>query len=357
MKLNLDYKRIALHILFWLSIYVAFNTYSVLLLGESFKNIFTLNLFELPTDMLGVYVVLYFLLPRFLFKRRYVEFILYLIVFIFVLVFFITIPIEYYVIKELKNSTEEIDVVEFAKFRGILALVVKLMIIGIAVAIKLTNVWLKNLKKRQKIEKDKLEVEIKLREAELKLLRAQIHPHFLFNTLNNLYGLTLEKSDKAPELVLKISNLLDYMLYRCNTPKVLLIKEIEHIRNYIELEEIRYDDRLKINFDVEGDISDQKIIPLLLIPFVENSFKHGVSKELTDSFIDIKIAVKENELSFIIKNSNQQKDTKPDSDIPSGIGLKNVKQRLEMIYAGNYSIDIITDDNTYTVSLFIKGEF
>ena len=222
MKFNIDFKRISLHILFWVTIYAVFNAYSVLLLGEDFKQIFTLNLFELPTDMLGVYVVLYFLIPRFLFKNKYTQFILYLIIFILVLVFLITIPIEYYVIKGFVKSKEDIDVVEFAKFRGILALVVKLMIIGIAVAIKLTNVWLKNLKKRQKIEKDKLEVEIKLKEAELKLLRAQIHPHFLFNTLNNLYGLTLEKSDKAPEVVLKISDLLDYMLYRCNTPKVLL---------------------------------------------------------------------------------------------------------------------------------------
>ncbi len=351
MNLKIDYKRIALHLLFWVTIYVVFNAYSVLILGEDLKKIFTLNLYEFPTDILGVYFTLYVLVPFFLLRKRYIQFIAFILVFVLILVFLITIPIEYYVVKGFHNKSPDIDFVEFAKYRGILALVVKLMIIGIAVAIKLTNIWLKNLKKRQKIEKDKYEVELKLKEAELKLLKAQIHPHFLFNTLNNLYGLTLEKSDKAPEVVLKISDLLDYMLYRCNTPKVLLSKEIEHIKNYLELERIRYDDSLKINFKIEGDVDNQKIIPLLLLPFIENSFKHGISKELTNSYINIKIIIKDNKLNFYIANSKTEETNKPVLNVPTGIGLNNVRQRLEIAYAGNYKINIASDKNEYSVKL------
>ncbi len=129
-----------------------------------------------------------------------------------------------------------------------------------------------------KLEKNALTTELKLKEAELKLLKAQIHPHFLFNTLNNLYGLTLEKSDEAPDLVLRLSDILDYILYRCDEKYVPLTEEINMIKNYLEIEKIRYSEKLSLETNFPDKTSAFKIAPLILLPFIENAFKHGVSK-------------------------------------------------------------------------------
>ena len=139
--------------------------------------------------------------------------------------------------------------------------------------------------------------------AELQLLKAQVHPHFLFNTLNNIYSFTLNKSPLAGELVLKLSDTLNYMINDCEAPLVSLEKELKMIEDYIGLEKVRYGDRLSMTLEIKGDCQNKLIAPLLLIPFVENSFKHGSSKMLQHSWIKLKIVIKENVLYMDLNNS------------------------------------------------------
>jgi LytS/YehU family sensor histidine kinase len=205
-------------------------------------------------------------------------------------------------------------------------------------------------KENTRLEKIQLETELKLRESELKLLRAQVHPHFLFNTLNNLYGLTLEKSDLAPELVLKLSDLMDYMLYKCNKPKVPLKSELEHLRNYIEIERIRYGEKLKIDFEIEGDWEQLEIAPMLLLAFFENAFKHGASKSIENPFVKIIVRIQEQHFQLSITNSRNPA-AHNNEEYTQGIGLKNVKKRLQLIYPQKHKLQILPMEATYKAEL------
>ena len=185
--------------------------------------------------------------------------------------------------------------------------------------------------------------------AELTALKHQLNPHFLFNTLNNLYALALKKADEAPEIIEKLSDILDYMLYRCNDTFVLLQKEIELVENYLSLEKVRYGKRVQISFEKDMD-KDVKIAPLLLLTFIENAFKHGVSQELKEAFITIKINLEGDQILFNIENS------KPNASVEENkaehrIGLKNIKKQLELLYTDNYFLDIENTKDSYTVIL------
>ena len=189
-----------------------------------------------------------------------------------------------------------------------------------------------------------MKTELKLRESELKLLKSQIHPHFLFNTLNNLYGLTLEKSDMAPELVLKLADLMDYMLYKCNKSKVRLKDELEHLKNYVEIEGMRYGKKVRIDFEIEGEADRLEIAPMLLLAFFENSFKHGVSKSINKPFVRINIQIKRSIFNLNILNSHNRAAEK-NEDYTQGIGLKNVQKRLQLIYPEKYQLRITPEMN------------
>ncbi|WP_299120694.1 histidine kinase [uncultured Winogradskyella sp.] len=184
--------------------------------------------------------------------------------------------------------------------------------------------------------------------AELTALKHQLNPHFLFNTLNNLYALALKKSDQTPEVIEKLSDMLDYMLYRTNETFVSLQKEIELIENYLSLEKVRYGKRVKISF--ENTIKeDVKIAPLLLLTFIENAFKHGVSQELKKAYITIVITVENNQILFSIENSKSKTPIEKGNE--ECIGLKNVKKQLELLYSGNYNLEVIDKTESYKVIL------
>jgi len=194
-----------------------------------------------------------------------------------------------------------------------------------------------------------LDTQLQVKEQELQYLKMQIHPHFLFNTLNTIYGHAIKQSQHTPDLILKLSNLLDYILYQVNKPKVSLKEEIMHIREYIELEKIRFQDSLKVEFyncDVDPSI---QIAPMMLIPFVENAFKHG---SVVDGFlrIEINISLKENLLDFSVRNSFLNHD---ESNHENGIGLKNLRKRLELNYPNNFELNKELKNNWYSVNLSI----
>ena len=175
----------------------------------------------------------------------------------------------------------------------------------------------------------------------------QIHPHFLFNTLNTLYGFALRKSEKAPEMILKLSNLLDYILYQVDKPLVLLQDEINHIENYISLEKIRFQDILQNNFNKNLINNKLEIAPMLLLPFVENAFKHGTQVDGVVK-VNINLKVDENELKFTVENSTKNKEGSK-----NGIGLENIKKRLEMLYQKRYFLEIEQEEELFKVHLII----
>ncbi len=201
-------------------------------------------------------------------------------------------------------------------------------------------------------QKQKSELLARTKTSELALLRTQINPHFLFNTLNNLYSLVYKKSDEAPSMVMKLSDIMRYMLYDSNSDKVLMEKEIEYLESFIELNTLRMKEGRFVTFDIEGDTQSKMIPPMLLVPFVENAFKHG-RKNYKLPGITITLLIAGNRLEFDIRNYIP---TGPpmNKDKQGGIGLDNVKKRLDMIYPGTYSLEIEQNSEEYHVHLMIE---
>ena len=187
-------------------------------------------------------------------------------------------------------------------------------------------------------------------DMELLALKAQVNPHFFFNTLNSIYSLSLDKDDRLPSTVLQLSGIMRYYLYESKDDHVSLEKEVKILKDYIELQRIRSSDNLEIKLNINGDLSNKKISPLLLITFVENAFKHGAKGESGNSFIHLDIATKENELYFTVKNN---KGTVDEIDLKefNGIGLENVRRRLALLYPGKHQLTIKEEENSFTVEL------
>lgn len=217
---------------------------------------------------------------------------------------------------------------------------------GLAVSIKLLKKWWLKQKEAAQASKEKIS-------AELQLLKAQVHPHFLFNSLNNIYSFALEGSAKAPEMIQKLSGLLHYMIYECKLPQVPLEKELNMLDDYISLEKIRYGEPLRIEMHMHLDRCHHMIAPLLLIPFVENSFKHGTSKMLADPYVLLTVTVKEGILYFNLTNSKPSGLEEISFNSNCGIGLKNVKKRLDLLYPGKHELQIINHESSYSVWLKI----
>lgn len=186
--------------------------------------------------------------------------------------------------------------------------------------------------------------------AELQLLKAQVHPHFLVKTLNNIYSFSLEHSPKTPEMILKLSSLLSYMLYDCKTEEVRLEKEIEIMKNYIDLEKERYGNKIDVSWSVEGETKDKFIAPLLLLPLLENAFKHGTSEQIEKSWLSVDISVKHQALRYKVVNSKDE-SVRYDN---TGTGINNVRKRLEFLYPGNYELKINDEGNFFVVSILVK---
>ncbi|MBI2729622.1 MAG: histidine kinase, partial [Sphingobacteriales bacterium] len=203
--------------------------------------------------------------------------------------------------------------------------------------------------------KEQLQNDLLAREnanAELQLLKAQVHPHFLFNTLNNIYSFTLNQSPEAPALVNKLSDTLQYMITDCKTDWVPLQKEIKMLEDYIGLEKVRYGDRLEMWVDIQGDANNKLIAPLIMIPFVENCFKHGTSMMRGKQWMQLTITIKENQLHFQLTNSNPPEPVHTKNK--RGIGLQNVKKRLALLYPGKHQLDISSAEGVFSVHLQLE---
>jgi sensor histidine kinase YesM len=334
------------HTIFW------FSSISLLtLIFYFYDENFSFNLVEksIVTNLffaIGVYINLLFLIPKFLKQKKYIFYIFWLIVLITV----ISATLQLLFIYPLRNLP---GISGFNRFNLNLHSAYffsTLLFIVVTSFLKLIKDWLSlqdiNLK-LAKIEQQKLE-------AELKTLKGQLNPHFLFNSLNNIYSLALINSNKVPELILKLSDLMRHIIYESKENYISIEKELEFVNNFIALQRIRISDQNKIRYNVVGNIPSAKIAPLLFEPFIDNAFKHGLPGTGNSDFINITFNfIDRNKITFEIENNYEEMFIQKHSN--SGIGLNNVKKRLKLLYQpDDFKLIILKKDNIHRVFLELK---
>jgi two-component system, LytTR family, sensor kinase len=290
------------------------------------------------------FYTLYFCLP-FLFKFRYKIFSVLGILLIFALTTCYRVPIDYFFWKYIIVLPEKDLVMQSAwvwnEFRMV-------FITGIySILIHFMISWFDS-------QKLKAELINQTKTSELALLRSQLNPHFLFNTLNNIYSLVYNKSDNAPEAVMKLSSIMRYTLYDSNTDKVKLEKEIEYLKSFIELQQLRFKAENFVKFDIIGNIERHTIAPMVFISFVENAFKHG-NKKVQSPGIIITLTVNNERIIFEVMNY-MVSDEKTNKDIFGGIGLQNIQRRLELLYKEKHKLTINQPENQFIVKLEIDNQ-
>lgn len=246
----------------------------------------------------------------------------------------------YFVPKRFTNETQKLPIY-FPIIRSF-----SMVVLGDFISITL----LLAMELKTKAENEKLLKEEKLG-TEIKLLKAQINPHFIFNALNNIYSLTYTKSETAPESVLKLSEMLRYVFYDCSEDHVKLGAEIEYISNFIAFQQMKSEHKQKIQFDYSGAKTDLDIAPMLFIPFIENAFKYSKVEEYIDAYVQINLIIRDKVLNFNIKNSVPYHGKVFSGN---GLGINNVRQRLELLYHNRYKLDIIDKKSTFQIDLKIE---
>ena len=341
--LPFNWKRLRWHILFWLLVVA----YQIIYFGRLTNEYFDTFLAFIPTfpfDMLATYFSVYFLLPRFLLRKKYFLFALWLILFSIPIIF-IELVIGYYIQGPLLIPNLELDMSFFRLDRFVNVFISIYSITLLATAIKLIKLWFNYQQEKTLLKTQSLT-------SELALLRSQINPHFLFNTLNNIDSLVSINPEKASNSIIKLSEIMRYMLYDANVDFVPLDKEIEYLESFVSLQQLRLKNQKFIDFKVDGDIKNKKIPPMLIIPFVENAFKHG-RKNVKAPGVIIDIKISSNTYIFEIVNYVSASGTQ-EKDAIGGIGLQNNKRRLELLYKDKYELDVSVVDNRYRVLLKIS---
>ncbi len=328
------------HFLFW----IAYFIFNVIRWGSYFNDYWyslKSNLVEFPLHLIIVYVNIYYLIPNYLLRKKYSTYIFLLILSLGVH-YLIRSGLNYWLVTENIWPEAQGENQPYG-FNHIIAVTLgELYVLGITSSIKFSVDFILERNKTQQLK----ELHYK---TELQYLKAQIQPHFFFNTLNSLYALILRKSSKASEVVLKLSEFMGYIIYDANKKEVFLLQEIRYIDNYIELENIRYGELINTEVTIIGNIDTVKVTPLLFLPFIENAFKHGYKNE---GVMDLKVNFEVNEETLIFTSENNYNPLESKKS-KNGIGIKNVVRRLALLYAENYSLDINTTNETYTVTLKI----
>ncbi len=330
--------RIALHLLFWLCAWFFFFFYYK---RYSEVNIYTFiaSLINLIVAVATVYTFNDYLIPKILLKNKQKKFIAFAFVAI-VMFFYVQLLLTLFLVVKLLYAEQRL----FPEMIDVMMLFFNMFfVVFVAIAIKFYKRWSEKDYREQKVQKEKVE-------AELQMLKTQINPHFLFNTLNSIYVLAMKKSEQTANIVMKLSDILDYILYRINAPQIAIFNEIRIVENYIELEKIRFTNRVNLSFASNITSKDLQIPPMLIIPFVENAFKHGVAKSMKKSWIKIVIEETGEMLNIEVSNSKSQNPVKSKT---GGIGLVNVKKRLDLLFNDYYKLAISEKDNRYEVFLSI----
>ena len=351
--------RIRRHVAFWVFWWLTQGVlYSVI--GYSGKPPYNLRLldsmFESMAYMIAhislAYALMYFVIPRFLLKQKYGLTALWVLICflgaaaISVILSATIIPvIQHWILGDIENgralrlrATIRPHLALMAGLRG------GITIGGIAASIKLMKHWYVKEQRNLQLQKENAE-------SQLQLLKAQVHPHFLFNTLNNIYSHTQNTAPVASQLVMGLSDLLRFMLYECNQPQVPLAKELKMIEDYISLEQIRYDDHLDVHVDLPANTDNLAIAPLLLLPLVENCFKHGTSHMLEQPWLSLQVTLENKRMYVKLMNG---KAGEVSNNNHKGIGILNVRKRLALIYPGRHELTITDEEEVFIVNLWLQ---
>ena len=352
--------RIRRHLLFWLFWWFYFATmHAANPMGNPkiayFQNLpFTLteSIVILVPHVVITYYMLYFVMVKFILKNRYWQAFLWAIPGWFVTVLFSLYLVNnvnaqilsFFLPERYMQNAQRLPSVSF--FMSLMNVSKgALTVAAMAVAIKFIKHWYQKEERNQQLQKQNAE-------AQLRLLTAQVHPHFLFNTLNNIYSQTQTESPKGSAMIMELSDLLRYILTEGNKPAVPLRKELDMIVNYIELERIRYGNKLDLHLSLPEETATLGIAPLLLLPFVENCFKHGASKFLKSPWVNLKIEVAE--YTLIMKLMNGKDDSQPSAYRTTGTGVDNVRQRLALLYPDRHQLEIINEEDVFIVNLRLE---
>ncbi|MEZ5058076.1 MAG: histidine kinase [Saprospiraceae bacterium] len=319
------------HLAFWIFIYLD-EILSLVYLTPQIES-FHLVLFEIPADMALVYVNLYFLIPLFLIKRNIWEYLA-----LTLLTIYLNVGLMMYLYFDWACLDCDFLSESVSFFLSSSTLV------GTAAGIKIFKILIKNQQRLVELENAQLT-------AELKFLKNQINPHFLFNALNNIYVQSKTKPTETPDSILLISDLLRYQLYDCSKEKVSLEGEIKYLRNYLQMDKMRRDNT-NLSFEVIGSPKGILVAPFLYLPFVENALKY-CDRSQDDYYIHIQFQIHPERIEFTIENNYNPNAT---STGPGGIGLQNVKRRLELLYPKQYQLDIQKENGKFTVTMILKGK-
>ena len=327
---------VLLHLSFW-CVYLSFFLYQLTSWRGreiDWSRVATAASIQITFAALAAYLNYFLLLPRFLKHRKLFR---YMAEFIlpFALLMVVRIGLDRFIVDGFSGREEWMYSTRFL----VQICMTNFFIVIFVAMLRFALEWIDLEAKKKEMENERLI-------AELNFLKAQINPHFLFNTLNNLYYLAYSKSDNTTEVIAKLSQMMRYMIYDSNHPKVLLKKEIEYMLNYISLERLRLNDQVPISFNVTGNTENVWITPLIFITFLENAFKRGVNNSNPKAWVNISISLQGNTCEYTVGNSKS-------TDVPekSGIGLRNVQRRLELSYPGAYTLDIDDKPDQYTVKL------
>lgn len=352
MVISERHQQVLLHVLFWMCAVLCLTfLFSVGMPG--YRTAFVIILMMLPVHLGYYYLISKLIIPRLLYRRRSA---------LFITAFLVTTLVSTLIYRIIEILWA--DPYFFESYRALVnpdfkwkkldgsfaqqlanpqylihALEQSNTVVWIALVIKFVRMW---------YERRQMALQ-----SELNFLKAQIHPHFLFNTLNNLYALTLDRSEEAPAVVLGLSEILRYMIYECSSDLVPLKRDIDIMQSYIALEKLRYQHRLELNVDIRGSFQGQQIAPLLMIPLVENAFKHGAGEMTEDAWINIDLELSSGRLKFKVSNGKPLGDGPQQLPEHGRIGVDNVKKRLDLIYPERYAYKVFNEEDMYVVILEI----
>jgi two-component system, LytTR family, sensor histidine kinase AlgZ len=338
-------KNVWLHVSFW-CVYLSFHFYQVSVFQrrmETFdwnKGVAMIGV-QFSLTLIIAYINYFFLLPRFLARKNW-----WIYVGEFLIPFSVIIATRIVLQRFIIDGYTHQDRYFYSSSFIVQTVVVTLFIAIFIGFLRFVSDWFEFEATKKEVENEKLT-------AELNFLRAQVNPHFLFNTLNNLYYLAYSKSPNTTEVIAKLSQVMRYMIHDSNHGRVPLSKEIEYMENYIALERLRLNDQTTITFKVQGNVAKAEIAPLILITFLENAFKHGVTHTSAASWINILMEVEDQELTYVVENSKVNGTVGEMTD-KSGIGLTNVKRRLALLYPATHTLTVEDHPDRYYIELKIK---
>jgi Histidine kinase len=342
--------RFGRHLLFWFLCWVFMGLiYGFLYVGEHRIQYFTLSFLEsflyLPQHILLSYSIIYFILPHYIFKGRYWPAIAGVLLLVVLIAFLSPLTLKF-IITPIRLATNAPVGPPKTLFYSLMAgLRGSMTVAGFAVAIKLVKLWYLKTVDNERLEKANLR-------SELEVLKGQLHPHFMFNTLNSIYSLALKKSDYTADAILRLSQLMRYILTEGSHTTIELYKEVQVLHHYIELEKNRFGNRLDISLNIQGDLQNNRIPPLLLLPFLENSFKHGANEMTGQAWISLDLEVDGSLLKFKLINGKPPEELKNKES--AHVGLLNVQRRLELMYPNAHELRITKDADTFVVVLTIQ---